>query len=258
MSKEGILTSMKLCRFVLNTNPEEARSGIFHGHHVYETDGSNPQGTYELSKIQLLTPLINPPSVKLFEQTQDYLWYRNLNPMGLMPTEAQLTIPTHAKRFGVEIRPAAVVSDMGELIDLEEASTFILGFVLIVNFVALDILEEEQKLGLSSCFPYDNEFILGPLLVTPDELESYRTDDPYQSSYQWTGQIKINDQIVQTFSEEQKISFAHCVQKGAQAQGIHKAEILCLPAINIAQEVKPNDLLTIMVQGLGGLQVQLS
>lgn len=251
---------MKLCRFVLPEEPEQPRSGFLHEYHVYETDGKEAQGVYNLSAINLLTPLINPPTVKILEKTEDYIWYRHLNPMGLMPTESLFNIPSHIKKLGVEIRPAVVINSSGEFIELHEAHTFILGFVLIVNFIDLELKEKEKVLGITSANVIDFDFLLGPLLVTPDELTNFSRESEHLHRYQWTGSIKLNGEIIQKIDTLQQVSFAECIIGASQTQGINKAEIICSLPINqrLEHNLKPSDKLTIQVHGLGGIQVSLS
>lgn len=257
----GNLKGMKLCRFVTFEEPDQPRSGFLHEHHIYETNGQEAQGVYRLDKINLLTPFINPPTVKLMEQTDDHLWYTHLNPMGLMPTESQFHIPGHAHKLGVEVRPAVVINASGEFVEPHEAHTFILGFVLIVNFIDLNLIEKEKALGITSANVKDFDFVLGPLLITPDELLELHRDQETSHRYQWNGSIKLNGEIIQNLDSIQKVGFTECILKASETQGINKAEIVCSTPINQPLDptiLKPGDKLTVQVTGLGGIQVSLT
>jgi len=72
LNKLALVTSLReLCRFELISSPTHPRSGIVYGSKVYETDGSNPIGTYEWSEVRLLAPVGMPPSVRLFDATDE-------------------------------------------------------------------------------------------------------------------------------------------------------------------------------------------
>lgn len=149
---------MKLCRFELLGEPPRPRSGIFHENRLYETDGNNPIGIHELSKVKILTPVGQAAAVRFFDWEQGALRVRYANPAGMTPTLSEVDAPTFAENMMPQARVGLAIKDAGEQIGADEAAEFVLGYCLCISLVADDSVTD---------LPY----AIGPFLETPDEAE---------------------------------------------------------------------------------------
>ena len=108
--------------------------------------GAREHAEYRLADVTLLAPVLQPPTVRLFE-AQDAFSFANASAVEGPGTVVRLPAP-----------PASVLARVAALIGAEQA---IGGYCL---------LAEWRSPGLPS--PKDRDFalVLGPLVVTPDEL----------------------------------------------------------------------------------------
>lgn len=84
-------------------------------------------------------------------------------------------MPDHFLKLDFELEVAIVICRAGRNIGAEEADGYIGGFMIMNDFSARHLQMEEMKLNLGPAKGKDFATALGPWLVTPDELESYKT-----------------------------------------------------------------------------------
>ncbi|MBA3330999.1 MAG: fumarylacetoacetate hydrolase family protein [Actinobacteria bacterium] len=100
---------------------------------------------YSLDEVRLLAPVIQPPSVRLFEAPDRFVF---ANPAALVGPGAAIRLPQGAKELGVQLRVAAVVGRGTEI-------------------GGLTILGDWRAAALDA--PKDRDFALGlgPVVVSP-------------------------------------------------------------------------------------------
>lgn len=105
---------------------------------------------YPLAEVVFLAPVLHPPAVRIFDSASDF-WFAN--PAAVAGTESTVRAPAGTEGLAVLPRLAAVIGAEGA----------IGGFTL---------LAEWRASGLEP--PKDRDFalLLGPLVITPDELAS--------------------------------------------------------------------------------------
>ena len=82
-------------------------------------------------------------------------------------------MPDHFNKLDFEMEVAIVISKPGKNIKAEEADEYIAGYMIMNDLSARQLQSEEMKLNLGPAKGKDFATILGPMLVTPDELEEY-------------------------------------------------------------------------------------
>ena len=82
-------------------------------------------------------------------------------------------MPDHFNKLDFEMEVAVVISKPGKNIKAEEADEYIAGYMIMNDLSARQLQSEEMKLNLGPAKGKDFATILGPMLVTPDELEEY-------------------------------------------------------------------------------------
>jgi 2-keto-4-pentenoate hydratase/2-oxohepta-3-ene-1,7-dioic acid hydratase in catechol pathway len=151
-----------------------------------------------LGEVRLLAPIPEPPSVRDFYAFEQHVrtarqrrgldmdpdWYRLpvfyfSNPAAILGPDEPVPVPPGSSQLDFELEVAAVVGIGGSDLDPEEAERHIAGFCLMNDWSARDLQRREMKLSMGPVKGKDFATSLGPMLVTPDELEPYRKGRAY-------------------------------------------------------------------------------
>jgi fumarylacetoacetate (FAA) hydrolase len=84
-------------------------------------------------------------------------------------------MPDHFNKLDFELEIAAVIGKKGRNITAAEADEYIAGFTIMNDMSARTLQMEEMLLNLGPAKGKDFSTVIGPWLVTPDELEVYKT-----------------------------------------------------------------------------------
>jgi 2-keto-4-pentenoate hydratase/2-oxohepta-3-ene-1,7-dioic acid hydratase in catechol pathway len=150
-----------------------------------------------LGDVRLLAP-IDPPSIRDFSVFEQHIegimlgigpdtpvpdaWYRSpfcyfSNPGAVTGPEDEIPIPPGSQDLDLELEVAAIIGRPGRNLTPAEAGGYIAGYTIFNDWSARDLQTDEMKLGLGICKGKDFANTLGPWIVTPDELEPFRSDD---------------------------------------------------------------------------------
>ncbi len=148
-------------------------------------------------EVRLLAP-IDPPSIRDFSVFEQHIegivkgsdpdapvpdsWYRSpfcyfSNPGAVTGPAEEIPIPPGCRDLDLELEVAAIIGRAGRNLTPEEAAAHIAGYTIFNDWSARDLQFAEMKLGLGICKGKDFANTLGPWIVTPDELEPYRSGD---------------------------------------------------------------------------------
>ncbi|MFZ0380291.1 MAG: fumarylacetoacetate hydrolase family protein [Solirubrobacteraceae bacterium] len=150
-----------------------------------------------LDEVKLLAP-IDPPSIRDFSVFEQHIegivkgsdpnatvpesWYRSpfcyfSNPGAVTGPDEEIPIPPGCRDLDLELEVAVIIGRAGRDLAPEEAAPYIAGYTIFNDWSARDLQFEEMKLGLGICKGKDFANTLGPWIVTPDELEPFRSGD---------------------------------------------------------------------------------
>ena len=87
-------------------------------------------------------------------------------------------MPDHFEKLDFELECAIVIGKKGRNIHAAEADSYIAGYMIMNDMSARTLQMEEMLLNLGPAKGKDFSTIIGPWLVTPDELEKYITTTP--------------------------------------------------------------------------------
>lgn len=87
------------------------------------------------------------------------------------PNEDIKCMPEHFEKLDYELEFAIVIGKEGENISAKNASEYIAGYMILNDISARGLQMKEMKLNLGPAKGKDFASVLGPYLVTPDELE---------------------------------------------------------------------------------------
>jgi len=159
---------------------------------------SDPAEVVAAESVQARAPIPTPPTVRdfyAFEQhvktarkrrglEMDSDWYELpvfyfSNPYAVIGPDEDVLIPPGSSALDFELEVAAVVGRSGANLTPAEAERHIAGFCIMNDWSARDIQGREMKLSMGPVKGKDFATSLGPVLVTPDELDDVRKDRAY-------------------------------------------------------------------------------
>ncbi|HEX6662557.1 MAG TPA: fumarylacetoacetate hydrolase family protein [Gaiellaceae bacterium] len=184
---------MKLCMFTpRDLQLERGWPGIIEGDTVvqlaaqtlqaYFTGGGSARrhAEYALAEVEFRPPVLHPPSVRDFYAFEQHVktarasrglevpseWYELpvfyfSNPAAIYGPEDEIPMPPDTNELDYELEVAAVIGAAGA----------IGGFTIMNDWSARDLQRAEMRVGLGPSKGKDFATSLGPIVVTPDELD---------------------------------------------------------------------------------------
>jgi fumarylacetoacetate (FAA) hydrolase len=110
-------------------------------------------------------------------------------------------MPDHFEKLDFELEAAIVICKPGKNIKAEEADAYIGGYMVMNDFSARKLQTEEMLLNLGPAKGKDFATTIGPMLVTPDELEEFKveckpghTGNAYNLSMKcWVNEVQVSE-----------------------------------------------------------------
>ncbi len=161
---------------------------------------ATPVEVVDLADVQLCAPIPRPPSVRDFLSFEEHLrnagralgrttvppvWFEQpvfyfSNPAAIRGPDDEIPISPGCEKFDYEVEVAAVVGRAGSDLTPAEAEEHIAGYTVFCDWSARDVQARESTIGLGPAKGKDGATSIGPALVTPDELEPYRSGKGYR------------------------------------------------------------------------------
>jgi 2-keto-4-pentenoate hydratase/2-oxohepta-3-ene-1,7-dioic acid hydratase in catechol pathway len=142
--------------------------------------------SFELKEVRVLCPLPRPTTLKdcgLFyprpehksgEPTPRPAYYKG-NPASVIGPNDPILWPSYEAHLDFELELAAIIGKRGKNISMDEADSFIAGYTIFNDCSARDTemapVARGQRMDLNKGKDFDNGNVLGPYLVTPDEID---------------------------------------------------------------------------------------
>ena len=102
----------------------------------------------------------------------------------------------HFKKLDFELEGAIVIGKRGKNIPVEEADSYIAGYMIMNDLSARVLQMEEMKLNLGPAKGKDFATAIGPWLVTKDELAQYRIETDFGEKYNLRMTAKHNGKLI--------------------------------------------------------------
>lgn len=154
------------------------------------------QGNFKNSIVQypqLLAPIPHPPSFRDAYAFRQHVETSRLNRgLEMIPEFDEIPVfyfsnhqaiqgpgkvyamPEHFNQMDFELEVAIVIKKEGVNIKADNADEYIGGFMILNDLSARALQMQEMKLNLGPAKGKDFASMMGPYLITPDELESYK------------------------------------------------------------------------------------
>ncbi|HEY6798229.1 MAG TPA: fumarylacetoacetate hydrolase family protein [Kineosporiaceae bacterium] len=243
-----------------------------------------------LGELRLRAPLPDPPTVRDFMTFERHVegvaklagtdatvpdrWYEApafyfTNPYAVIGPADDVPIPPGSRLFDLELEVAAVIGRPGRDLHPDDADAYIAGYTILIDWSARDVQFAEMQVRLGPTKGKDTATTLGPVLVTPDELEPWRTDTAYDLAMT----VDINgERLGQDRWSSMAFSYADMIAYASRGTQIRPGDVLgsgtcgggCLAelwgrqGLDAHPPLQPGDVVTVTVDQLGTLTTRIT
>ena len=226
---------------------------------------------FELSDVTLRPPVTRVDIIRDFAAFEDHLqntfgkmgiaipeeWYEapmafKANPTMLYGHDDPVRWPAYTEKMDYELEIAAIIGREVQDIELDEAESAILGYTLLNDFSARDTQRGEMRNNTGPFKGKDFAWVLGPWIVTPDEL-----GDPSNLAMQ----VVVNDEVWASSSPgAMKWSFPEMVAYTAQDERLNIGDVFGSGTVNqgcgfeIDRWIKEGDIVELEAEKIGVLR----
>ena len=185
-------------------------------------------------------------------------------------------MPDHFQQLDFELEIAIVIGKEGKNIKAKEADNYIAGFTIMNDLSARKLQMEEMLLNLGPAKGKDFSTVIGPWLVTPNELENFLVppkEGHVGNNYNLAMKCWVNDKLVSTGNvSEMDWTFAEIIERCSYGVNLYPGDVIgsgtvgtgCFLELNgtgklndpnyKAQWLQPNDIVKMQIDGLGVLE----
>ena len=206
----------------------------------------NEKAAIPLEEFQLLAPLPNPPSCRdAYSFRQHVATARQNRGLEMIPEFDQFPVfyfTNHRAIFGpgniplekdhfqcldFELEVAAIIGKHGKNISAKDADSYIAGFTIMNDLSARQLQMEEMKLNLGPAKGKDFATVLGPWLVTPEELEVSCIRSPLGSKFDLPMEAFHNGTRVSLGNmKDMTWSFAEIIERASYGAELYPGDVI--------------------------------
>lgn len=133
----------------------------------------------------------------------------------------------HLHKLDFELEVAVVIGKYGKNVQAHEADDYIFGYTIMNDLSARLLQMEEMTLNLGPAKGKDFATIIGPWLVTPDELEEYKISTPKGNIYKLAMKAIHNGREVSSGNTKDiTYSFAEIIERVSYGVAIQPGEVI--------------------------------
>jgi 2-keto-4-pentenoate hydratase/2-oxohepta-3-ene-1,7-dioic acid hydratase in catechol pathway len=240
------------------------------GHPEMSQDGEKL--IYQLEEVKLMAPIHRPVSIRDCSAFLEHIKQMGKDKMQELPpafykypanyrtsttdvigTGDPILWPSYTEKLDYETEFAICIGKEGVNIPVEKASEYIFGYTVFNDISARDRQFEEMtlRMGPSKGKCFQNSNIMGPCLVTPDEINA----DNLRMTAKINGELWSNGNSgTMTFKFPQIISYL------SQDEPVYPGDIICSGTVGYGSGaennkwLKPGDVIEMEVEGIGILK----
>lgn len=237
-----------------------------------ETDPAGARLRYALDDVRIMAPLPVPNSIRdtlSFEQHMinferrtgkptPPLWYERPiyykgNRFTVIGPEEEVEWPPYTEKLDYELEFGIVIGRTGRDISPEDAPAYIAGYTIFNDISARDVIPQEvsMNLGPAKGKDWDRSNVIGPWLVTPDELDASNLDM----------QARINGEVWSSGnSSDMYHKFPEIIAFISQSETLQPGDFIGSGTIangcgdELERWIKPGDVVELEVEGIGILR----
>tara|TARA_Y100001933_G_C18928501_1_gene534264 strand:- start:158 stop:1135 length:978 start_codon:yes stop_codon:yes gene_type:complete len=133
----------------------------------------------------------------------------------------------HFERLDYELEFAIVIGKGGKNILTKEAENHIAGFCILNDLSARSLQMEEMKLNLGPAKGKDFANVIGPYLVTSDELKYKEIKTPFGKKYDLKMQCYVNGNLISSGNaKDMSWTFAEIIERASYGVELYPGDII--------------------------------
>ena len=202
---------------------------------------------HKLSNITLLPPIPKPNSfrdayafrqhvetcrknrgaemIKEFDEFPVF-YFSNHNSMFADKDDIEL-MPDHFEKLDFELEFAAIIGKKGKNILSKNADKYIAGFCILNDISARTLQSEEMKLNLGPAKGKDFANVIGPYLVTTDELKHKEIKTPFGKKYDLEMRCYVNGDLISSGNtKDMSWTFAEIIERASYGVELVPGDII--------------------------------
>ena len=227
--------------------------------------------THNLEEVKLLAPIPRPNSLRDayafrqhvetsrrnrgLEMTKEFddfpvFYFSNHNAI-FGPNDDIQCMPSHFEKLDYELEIAILIGKEGINVKAENAKEYIAGFMIMNDMSSRGLQMKEMKLNLGPAKGKDFASVLGPYLVTPDELSgNIINEDDNGCNYDLQMTCSLNGKLLSKGNlKDMAWSFEKIIERVSYGATIYPGDIIgsgtvgtgCLLEINGTNKLKSSD-----------------
>ena len=257
-------------------------------------EGKTGLSGFTWSELRILAPVPEPTScrdgyafrqhveaarrnrkVEMIPEFDEYPIFYFTNHNAIQGPGDIVCMPDHFQKLDFELEVSIVIGKKGRNVKAADADSYIAGYMIMNDMSARTLQMEEMALNLGPAKGKDFSTVIGPWLVTPDELEPYKTapkNGHVGNAYDLPMTCKVNGKIVsQGNMNSMDWTFAEIIERCAYGVDILPGDVIgsgtvgtgCFLELNgtgllndpnyKVQWLQPNDVVEMEIRGLGHL-----
>ena len=202
---------------------------------------------HKLSNVTLLPPIPKPNSfrdayafrqhvetcrknrgaemIKEFDEFPVF-YFSNHNSMFADKDDIEL-MPDHFEKLDFELEFAAIIGKKGKNILSKNADKYIAGFCILNDISARTLQSEEMKLNLGPAKGKDFANVIGPYLVTTDELKHKEIKTPFGKKYDLEMRCYVNGDLISSGNaKDMSWTFAEIIERASYGVELVPGDII--------------------------------
>ena len=203
----------------------------------------------KMEDVEILAPVPNPTSCRdAYAFRQHVATARRNRKLDMIPEFDQFPVfyftnhnaiqgpgeiicmPDQLNKLDFELEIAIVICKPGKNIKAEEADEYIGGFMIMNDISARELQMEEMKLNLGPAKGKDFSTVIGPMLVTPDELEEFlipAKENHVGNAYNLSMKCRVNGvQVSEGNLGDMDWSFAEIIERCSYGVQLYPGDII--------------------------------
>ena len=227
--------------------------------------------THHINDVNLLAPIPNPNSLRdayafrqhvetsrknrgleMIKEFDEFpvFYFSNHNAI-YGPQDEIKCMPSHFEKLDFELEIAIVIGKEGRNLKANEASSYIAGYMIMNDVSARGLQMKEMKLNLGPAKGKDFASVIGPYLVTPDEIKDKLIDKGgHGSIYDLKMSCFLNNQLVSEGNfKDMNWTFEQIIERVSYGATIYPGDIIgsgtvgtgCLLELNGTEKIKDSN-----------------
>ena len=227
--------------------------------------------THHINDVNLLAPIPNPNSLRdayafrqhvetsrknrgleMIKEFDEFpvFYFSNHNAI-YGPQDEIKCMPSHFEKLDFELEIAIVIGKEGRNLKANEASSYIAGYMIMNDVSARGLQMKEMKLNLGPAKGKDFASVIGPYLVTPDEIKDKLINkEGHGSIYDLKMSCFLNNQLVSEGNfKDMNWTFEQIIERVSYGTTIYPGDIIgsgtvgtgCLLELNGTEKIKDSN-----------------